>query len=115
MATNPMSLIGEFGPENPSLTAADTAPDEPLYGCGLSGPGEGPTVIGPSVAAFVGAMKPDPARLQPSPFMSTNEPVAPAALGCPRSNNLLPNNSPPSVLGPVAHVPPRLWPSRHGV
>src|SRR3989475_5005535 len=74
MATNPMSLIGEFVPENTSLTAADTAPDEPSYGCGLSGPGEGPTVIGPSVSGFVAAMKPAPARLQPSPFMSMNEP-----------------------------------------
>src|SRR2546425_1524417 len=81
MATNPMSLSGEFRPENTSLTAADTAPDEPSYGCGLSGPGEGPTVIGPSVPAAVAAMKPCPARLQPSPFMSMNKPVAPAVGG----------------------------------
>src|SRR3989449_9002343 len=33
MAPNPMSLIGEFGPEKTSLTAADTAPDQPPYGC----------------------------------------------------------------------------------
>jgi len=29
-----MSLIGEFVLENTRSTAADTAPDEPLYGCG---------------------------------------------------------------------------------
>jgi hypothetical protein len=29
MATKPMSLIGEFGPENTSATAADTAATEP--------------------------------------------------------------------------------------
>jgi len=29
MATNPMSLIGEFGPENTSLTAPVTGPTVP--------------------------------------------------------------------------------------
>ena len=111
MATNPMSLIGEFGPENTSLTAADTAPDEPSYGCGLSGPGEGPTVIGPSVSAFVGAMKPDPARLQPSPFMSMNEPVAPAVVGCACRTSWLTSSSPSSYVEPFAQVPAGLWPS----
>src|SRR5439155_22686320 len=95
LATNPMSLIGEFGPETTSITAADTAPAEPSYGCGLSGPGEGPTVIGPSVAALVAAMKPAPARLQPSPFMSMNEPVAPAVVGC-ACRTSWPTSSPPA-------------------
>src|SRR2546427_4395387 len=103
MATTPMSLIGEFGPENPSLTAADTAPDEPLYGCGLSGPGEGPTVIGPSVAALGAAMKPAPPRLHPSPFMSTNAPVAPAGVGCARRTSWVTHHSPASYLEPFAH------------
>src|SRR5438132_13169608 len=111
MATNPMSLIGELIPENTSLTAADTAPDEPLYGCGLSGPGEGPTVIGPSVAALVAAMKPCPARLQPSPFMSMNEPVAPAVVGCACRTSWLTSSSPSSYVEPFAQVPDGLWPS----
>src|SRR5438132_3162342 len=81
MATNPMSLIGEFGPENTSLTAADTAPAEPLYGCGLSGPGEAPTVIGPSVAALVAAVEAPSPRLRPCLFMSMHEPVPPAGPG----------------------------------
>ena len=71
IATNPMSPIGEFGPENTSATAADTAPVEPLYGCGLRGPPAvaGPTVTGPSGRA---EENPLPIRLQPSPFRSTN-------------------------------------------
>src|SRR2546422_2598429 len=94
MATNPMSLIGELIPENTSLTAPDTAPDEPSYGCGLSGPGEGPTVIGPSVAVFVAAMKPCPAPPQPSPFMSMNQPVPPAGPGRAPPNHLLTHQPP---------------------
>src|SRR5881227_3735863 len=79
IATKPMSRIGEFGPEKTSLTAAATEPAEPSYGCGRAGPVGAPgTVMGPSVSGLVGAMKPDPARLQLSLFMSTNCPVAPA-------------------------------------
>src|SRR5436309_2082526 len=70
MATKPMSLMGEFGPEKTSLTAAVTEPDEPLYGCGRAGPPPSApgTVMGPSVCVFVAEMKPAPARLHPSPF-----------------------------------------------
>src|SRR5207253_258384 len=82
MATNPMSLIGEFGPENTALTAPVTGPTVPSYDCGRSGPAGAPgTVMGPSVSALVGAMKPLPARLHPSPFMSTKAPDAPAVVG----------------------------------
>src|SRR5437762_354555 len=82
IATKPMSRIGEFGPENTSLTAAATDPAEPLYGCGRAGPADAPgTVMGPSVFGSVAPMKPAPARLQPSPFMSTKEPDAPAVVG----------------------------------
>src|SRR6266581_2783958 len=79
--------------------------------CGVIGPGEGPTVIGPSVSAFVGAMKPDPARLQPSPFMSMNEPVAPAVVGCACRTSWLTSSSPSSYVEPFAQVPTGLWPS----
>src|SRR5207302_9452434 len=98
-------LSGEFGPENTALTAADTAPTEPSYGCGLSGPGEGPTVTGPSVAALVAAMKPAPPRLQPSPFMSMNEPVAPAVVGCACRTSWLMSSSISSYVAPFAQDP----------
>src|SRR5439155_24553252 len=109
IATRPMSRIGEFGPEKTSLTAPDTAPCVPLYDCGRSGPGLGPTVIGPSVAALVEAMKPAPARLQPSPFMSTNAPVAPAVVGCACRTSWLTSSSPSSYVEPFAQVPEGLW------
>src|SRR5207253_10867053 len=114
MATNPMSLIGELIPENTSLTAPDTAPDEPSYGCGLSGPGEGPTVIGPSVAVFVAAMKPCPARLQPSPFMSMNDPVAPAVVGCACRTSRHTGSSPSAYVERFAQVPAELGPPVQG-
>src|SRR5439155_11817887 len=71
MATNPMSRIGEFGPENTSLTAPVTAPTVPSrseeHTSELQPPGP---VICPPLSAIVGAMKPLPARRHPSPFMS---------------------------------------------
>src|SRR5439155_16863557 len=107
--------IGEFAPENTSLPAADTAPEEPSYGCGLIGPGEGATVIGPSLSALVAEMKPAPARLQPSPFMSMNEPVAPAVVGCACRTSWLTSSSPSSSVEPFAQVPGGLWPSLQAV
>ena len=58
IATKPMSRIGEFGPENTTLTAAATEPVEALYACGRAGPplSAPGTVIGPSVAGFVDEM-----------------------------------------------------------
>src|SRR5438552_4631063 len=109
IATKPMSRIGEFGPEKTSLTAPDTAPCVPSYDCGRSGPGLGPTVIGPSVAGLVEAMKPAPARLQPSPFMSTNAPVAPAVVGCACRISWLTSSSPSSYVAPFTQVPGGLW------
>src|SRR5438552_13317433 len=101
-ATKPMSWMGEFGPENTSLTAAATDPAEPLYGCGLAGPVGAPgTVMGPSVSAAAGEMKPDPTRLHPSAFWSVNEPVAPAVVGSALRTSWLTNVSdPPSNFEP---------------
>ena len=58
IATNPMSLIGEFAPEKTTLTAAATEPVEPLYACGRAGPplSAPGTVIGPSVSGSAAAM-----------------------------------------------------------
>src|SRR5262249_5714338 len=105
MATNPMSRIGEFGPEKTSATAADTAGTLPSYDCGRRGPGEGPTVIGPSGEP---AAKPLPARLQPSPFMSTNCPVAPAVVGSAFRRSWLMSDSPtpdPLNTDPAGQLP----------
>src|SRR5437870_751458 len=64
-AMNPMSRIGEFGPENTTLAAPVTAPTVPSYDCGRSGPAGAPgIVIGPSGAALV---NPLPARLHVLP------------------------------------------------
>jgi len=42
IATNPMSPIGEFGPENASLTTATIDPWVPSYDCGQAGPAGAP-------------------------------------------------------------------------
>ena len=70
IATNPMSLIGEFGPENTSLTDAATDPEQSSYGCGRAGPPPSApgALMGPSVSEFEDEMNPAPVRLQPSPF-----------------------------------------------
>jgi hypothetical protein len=116
IATKPISLMGEFGPENTSLTAAATDPAEPSYGCGPAGPVGAPdTVMGPSVAELVGAMKPDPARLHPSPFRSTKDPDAPAVVGSALRVSWLINSSPSSYVEPGAQVPCGLWLSVHVV
>src|SRR5438128_7909208 len=61
MATNPMSRIGEFGPENTSLTAPLTGHTVPSSDCGRSGPAGPPgTAMGPSVSGLLVAMKPLP-------------------------------------------------------
>src|SRR5437879_580177 len=53
MATKRTSRIGEFGPENTSLTAATIDPFVPSYVCGLAGPAGAPaTVMGPSRPAI---------------------------------------------------------------
>src|SRR5207245_10816378 len=115
-ATKPMSRIGEFGPENTSLTAAETDPCVPSYDCGRAGPLGAPgTVIGPSVSALVAEMKPAPARLQPSPFRSPNDPVAPAVVGSALRMSWLTRSSPSSYVEPFAHRPSGLCPSVHVV
>src|SRR5689334_10431519 len=103
-----MSRIGEFGPEKTSATAADTAPAEPSYGCGFNGPGAGPTVIGPSAMP---PANPLPARLQPSPFRSTNWPVAPAVVGSAFRSSWLMSASPlplPLNVDPAGQLPMEL-------
>src|SRR5436309_2408000 len=112
IATKPMSRMGEFGPEKTSLTAAAIEPCVPSYDCGRAGPVGAPgTVIGPSVCGFVAAMKPAPARLQPSPFWSVNEPDAPAVVGSALRISWLTRSSPSSNVDPGAHMPAGLWPS----
>src|SRR5207244_10108225 len=113
IATKPMSRIGEFGPENTSLTAAATDPVEPSYACGRAGPPpRAPgTVIGPSVDALVAEMKPAPARLQLSPFWSVNEPVAPEVVVSAFRMSWLTRSSPSSYVEPLAQVPGGLCPS----
>src|SRR5882724_12861323 len=71
--------------------------------------------MGPSVAELVGAMKPDPARLHASPFMSTKDPDAPAVVGSALRMSWLINSSPSSYVEPGAQVPAGLWPSVHVV
>src|SRR5438552_4919321 len=82
-ATKPMSLMGEFGPENTSLTAAATDPSVPSYFCGRAGPpASAPgTVMGPSVPALLAAMKPCPTRLQRQSAFVVHEP--PPCMQCP--------------------------------
>src|SRR5205823_1194047 len=63
----------------------------------------------PSVSALVGAMKPLPARLHPSPFMSTKAPDAPADVGSALRTIWLTSSSPSSYVEPLAHVPCGLW------
>src|SRR5438094_7774869 len=109
IATKPMSRIGEFDPEKTSLTAVVTEPVVPSYGCGRAGPAGAPgTVMGPSGRA---AVKPVPARLQPSPFRSANEPDAPAEVGSALMTIWLTSSSPSSNAEPLAQVPDGLWPS----
>jgi len=71
--------------------------------------------MGPSVSGLVGAMKPLPARLHPSPFMSTKAPDAPADVGSALRTSWLTSSSPSSYVEPLAHVPDGLWPSVHVV
>src|SRR5438309_4082702 len=112
IATKPMSLMGEFGPEKTTLTAAATEPWVPSYDCGRAGPAGAPgTVMGPSVCGLLAAMKPAPARLQPSPFWSAKEPVAPAVVGSALRMSWLTSSSPSSYVEPFAQVPDGLWPS----
>src|SRR5439155_23967071 len=65
--------------------------------------------MGPSVSGLVGAMKPLPARLHPSPFMSTKEPDAPADVGSASRTLWLTSSSPSSYVEPLAHVPGGPW------
>src|SRR5437879_11903654 len=65
--------------------------------------------MGPSVSGLVGAMKLLPARLHPSPFMSTNAPDAPADVGSALRTIWLTSSSPSSYVEPLAHVPGGLW------
>src|SRR5438552_17996679 len=67
--------------------------------------------MGPSVSALVGAMKPLPARLHPSPFMSTKAPDAPADVGSALRTIWLTGSSPSSYAEPPAHVPGGLSPT----
>src|SRR5439155_24082497 len=78
--------------------------------CGRAGPADAPgTVMGPSVFGSVAPMKPAPARLQPSPFMSTKEPDAPAVVGSALRTIWLTSSSPLSYVDPCVHVPGGLW------
>jgi len=65
--------------------------------------------MGPSVSGLVGAMKPLPARLHPSLFMSTKAPDAPADVGSALRTIWLTSSSPSSYVEPLAHVPCGLW------
>src|SRR5438445_13574439 len=67
--------------------------------------------MGPSVAGSVAEMKPAPARLQPSPFWSVNEPLAPDVVGWAFRISWLTSSSPSSYFEPLAQVPDGLWPS----
>ena len=67
--------------------------------------------MGPSVAALLAEMKPAPARLQPSPFRSVKEPVAPDVVVSAFRMSWLTSSSPSSYVEPLAHVPGGLWPS----
>src|SRR2546425_41634 len=67
--------------------------------------------MGPSVLGLEDVMKPFPARLQLSPFWSTNAPDAPADVGSALMMIWLISSSPSSYFEPAAQVPGVLWPS----